>query len=95
MSDSFKTFPKPILVSNSTDFDPSRKDRFGHKFKYLEQHISFKDEILEAPLESVLEYEQINIELHSLPDEKPRSSTPKPHIRKEKMNKKGCSCSIQ
>lgn len=95
MSDSFKTFPKPILISNSTDFDPTRKDRFGHKFKYLEQHISFKDEILEAPLESVVEYEQIKIELISLPEEKCKSSTSTPPIRKIKSNKKGCSCSIQ
>lgn len=95
MSGSFKTYPKPSIISNNAEFDPEREDRFGHKFKYLEQHISFKDQILEEPLVSVLEYDQINIEIVPTKGEKYSSGLKKSHSKKSKGKKKGCSCNIQ
>ncbi|OMJ65920.1 hypothetical protein SteCoe_37421 [Stentor coeruleus] len=61
MSGSFKTYPKTILSHNELEYDPNRVDRYGNNFKFMEQHISFKDNVLEEPLESILEIEQINI----------------------------------
>ncbi|OMJ79211.1 hypothetical protein SteCoe_20812 [Stentor coeruleus] len=61
MSGSFKTYPRAILTHNEVEYDPDRVDRYGHNFKFMEQHISFKDNVLEEPLESILEIEQINM----------------------------------
>jgi hypothetical protein len=109
MSFDGKASPKPILIQNEAEFDPKRVDRFGNKFKYLEQHISFKDQIMEAPLESVIEYDQVEVDIensscseaekHSKEKGRKRSkssatgSTDSSHS-KSKAKKKGCSCSI-
>lgn len=61
MSGNFKTYPRAILSHNEVEFDPNRVDRYGHNFRFMEQHISFKDKVLEEPLESIFEIEQINI----------------------------------
>lgn len=111
MSGSFKTYPKSILSHNDTDFDPNRVDRYGNNFKYLEQHISFKDKVLEEPLESILEIEQISLYTKQEPetsdkekqDENDDVSTarkkPKTKSSKKKKHRrpknKNCSCLIQ
>lgn len=82
MSEDSKAIPKPILVQDDSDYDPTRVDRFGNKFKYLEQHISFKDEIMQTPLECVIEYDQVEVEVQdSSTEEKAKPS-------KEKIKKK-------
>ncbi|OMJ67556.1 hypothetical protein SteCoe_35249 [Stentor coeruleus] len=111
MSGSFKTYPKSILSHNDTDFDPNRVDRYGNNFKYLEQHISFKDKVLEEPLESILEIEQINFYTKQEPetsdkdkqDENDQACTDRERckIKSSKKKKhrrpknKHCSCLIQ
>ena len=83
MSEDSKAIPKPILVLDDSDFDPARVDRFGNKFKYLEQHISFKDEIMQAPLESVIEYDQVEVEIQDSSTEK-KSKQGKENIKKKR-----------
>ena len=111
MSGEFKPIPKPILVINDSDFDPARVDRFGNRFKYLEQHISFKDEIMQVPLECVIEYDQVEVEVQDLStEEKAKPAKEKSKKKKEsqseessenkedkqsKVKKKGCNCVLQ
>lgn len=111
MSEELKPIPKPILVVDDCDYDPTRVDRFGNKFKYLEQHISFKDEIMKTPLDCVIEYDQIEVQVQdSFTEEKEKPSKEKSKKKKEsesetstenkedqqsKVKKKGCNCTIQ
>lgn len=108
MSGSFKTYPKPILSHNDIGYDPNRIDRYGKNFKFMEQHISFKDNILEEPLESILEIEQIIIgdkdeQETRVKEKSDNKETVKKknidklekHKRHKKSKKKHCSCYIQ
>jgi hypothetical protein len=98
MSGSFKTFPKPILVQNDSDCSPSRQDRFGNKFRYLEQKISFKDEILERPIESIIEYDQVELDIDYGSIEEntlKKYEKRKKKLRRKKRLKKMCSCILQ
>ena len=86
MSGSFKTYPKSILSHNSADFDQSRVDRYGNTFRTLEQHISFKDELLEVPIESIYVIS---------PEDNQEKTKDGPDKNKKKSKDKHCYCLIQ
>lgn len=84
MSSNFKTYPKPILRIQSSQYDQNRKDRFGKTMKDSEQHISFKDNILDESLESIYYFHQSKIDFKH---RKKKNS--------KKRKKKSCHCTIQ
>ena len=91
MSDNFGTFPKSIMCHSDVYFDVARTDRFGNSFRNLEQRISFKDKVLEEPLESIHIIDPEDLEA---PAPLEINTEPK-KLEKNKKIIKRCSCSIQ
>lgn len=97
MSESFKTYPKSILCHNDLDYDTERQDRFGHNFKYLSQHISFKDKVLDEPLESIIIIDAVNEDDNEEKND-PNSTKKSKGIHPKKPHRKmqpKCCCTIQ
>lgn len=98
MSGSFKTFPKTILVTDLALCDDDRVDRFGNKFKTLAQKLSFRDCVLDKAVDSVVEYDQVEVEIErgsSEGEDEARFQKRVKSLKRKKLLKKKCGCCVQ
>ena len=98
MSGSFKTFPKTIMVSDYADFDHTRVDRFGNKFKTMAQKLSFRDGVMDQPIDSIVEYDQVEVEIErgsSEGEDEQRFQNRVKKLKRKKLLKKKCGCCVQ